>query len=69
MALVIYLKIHNYCSIGGGGGRHGSPPHTTTAKLQLNYRTTITQNHIELNGSLKTTELKEPQPSRPCKKG
>ena len=26
-------------------GKHGSPPCTTTSKLQLNYRTTIIQNH------------------------
>ena len=29
----------------GGIGRYGLPPHTTTSKLQLNYKTTITQNH------------------------
>ena len=28
----------------GGIGKHGSPPLTTTSKLQVNYRTTITQN-------------------------
>ena len=29
----------------GDIGRRGSPPHTTTSKLQLKYRTTITQEH------------------------
>ena len=33
----------------GGIGRHGSPPHTTTSKLQLKYRTTITQNCQKLS--------------------
>ena len=28
----------------GSLGKHGSPPCTTPSKLQLNYRTTITQN-------------------------
>ena len=27
----------------GGISKHGLPPHTTTSKLQLNYRTTIIQ--------------------------
>ena len=30
-------------------GRHGSPLHTTTSKLQLKYRTTITQEHQRWN--------------------
>ena len=44
----------------GGIGKRGLPPHTTTAKLQLNYRTSIIQNHqkIKLYGGLATKELK-----------
>ena len=47
-------------------GRHGSPLHTTTSKLQLKYRTTITsgKSGIKLSGSLTTTELKKPHPPR-----
>ena len=47
-------------------GRHGSPPPTTTSKLQLKYDTTITGNSQEtdLNGSLITMELKKPYISR-----
>ena len=50
----------------GGTGRHGSPLCTTTSKLQLKYRTTITQNHQKsrLILSLTTTELKKPHPTR-----
>ena len=29
----------------GGVGKHSLPPHKTRSKLQLSYRTTITQNH------------------------
>ena len=32
-----------------GTGKHGSHPLTTTSKLQLTYRTTITQNHQKSN--------------------
>ena len=32
-------------SQNGSIGRYGSPPATTTSKLQLKNRTTITQNH------------------------
>ena len=32
----------------GGFSRHSSPFHTTTSKLQLKYRTTITQNHQQV---------------------
>ena len=44
----------------------GLPPCTTTTKLQLKYRTTITQNHqkIELCGSPTTKKLKRPYSSR-----
>ena len=50
----------------GGVGKCGLPPGTTTAKLQLNYRTNITQNcqKIELYGTLTTKELKKPHSSR-----
>ena len=43
------------------GRKCSSPPHTTTEKLQLKYRTTITQNHQknELYGSLTTKILKK----------
>ena len=43
-------------------GKCNSPPCTTTAKLQLKYRRTITWNHqkIELYGSPTTKELKKP---------
>ena len=39
----------------------GSPPHTTTQKLKLNYKTTIAQNcqKIKLYGSPTTKELKK----------
>ena len=42
----------------GGTGKHGSPPRATTQKLQLNYKTTITQNRqkIELYRSPTTKE-------------
>ena len=33
----------------GGIGEHSSPPWTTTSKLQLNYRTIITQNQQKLS--------------------
>lgn len=29
----------------GSIGEQGSPPHTTTSKLQLHYRTTVVQDH------------------------
>ena len=47
-------------------GKHSSPPYTTTAKLQLKFRTTITQNHQKLRQIevLTTTELKKPHASR-----
>ena len=46
-------------------GRHGSPLHTATTKLQLKYRTTVAQNNRNLvDGSLTTTELKKPHPSK-----
>ena len=34
------------CGKGGGLGKHGSPPQTTTSKLLLNYRITI-RNQVE----------------------
>ena len=37
----IGLPVKMACSIG----KHGSPLHTNTSKLQLNYRATIIQNH------------------------
>ena len=42
------------------------PPHTPTKKLQLDYKTNITQNcqKIELYISPKTTDLKKPHSSR-----
>ena len=44
----------------GSKGRHGSPLHTTTSKLQLKYRTTITViNRVEWkfdNYGIKETE-------------
>ena len=44
---ILYTGKYLYCTSGqdGGVGKHGSPPHTTTSKLQLNYKTAITQNH------------------------
>ena len=49
----------------GNVGRHGSPLLKTTTKLQLKYRTTITQNirnWVEWKSD--TAELKKPHPSR-----
>ena len=45
----------------GSVDKHGSPPHTTIVKIQLNYKTTITQKYqkIELYGHLTTKELKK----------
>ena len=42
------------------------PPHTIQQKLQLDYKTSITQIHqkIELYGSLTTKDLQKPYPSR-----
>ena len=66
----LYLNIFRETSGQHGGvGKHGLPPCTTTSKLHVNYRTTITQNHpseppIKLNGSPTTMELKKPHPSR-----
>ena len=48
------------CGPGGSISKYSSPPQTTMLKLQLYYRTIITQNW-QLNGSLTTTELKKPQ--------
>ena len=52
----------------GSIGKHGSPPHTTTSKLQLKYRTSLSHHselsEVELSGSLTATELKKPHPSR-----
>ena len=49
----------------GGVGKHGMPPCTTTSKLQLNSRTSITQTiKIKLNGSLTITEWKKPHSHR-----
>ena len=50
----------------GDIGRYGSPLHTTTSKLKLKYRTTITQNRQKLSRMkvLTTTELKKPHPYR-----
>ena len=50
----------------GGIDKHSSPPCTNTTKLQLNYRTIITQNcqKIELYGSGTTKELKKPHSPR-----
>ena len=42
------LPVPKYFSLmvmDGSLGRHGSTLHTTTSKLQLKYRTTITRNH------------------------
>ena len=33
----------------GSIGKHSLPPRTTTSKLQLNHRTTITENHQKLS--------------------
>ena len=47
-----FLHSKAYCltpSQDGGAGRHGSPLHTTTSKLQLKYRTFITQNCQKLS--------------------
>ena len=60
-----WLKILNFkidlLGQDGGIGKHGLLFNTTTSKLQLKYRTTITQNYqkIELYGSLITKELKK----------
>ena len=45
-----------------GAGEHGSPPHTTQEKLQLDHRTHTTQNcqKIELCGHPTTKDLKKP---------
>ena len=62
------MRKNNKETSGKGRGvcKHGSPTCTTTAKLQLNYRTNITQKcqEIELYGSMTTKELKKPHSSR-----
>ena len=64
-----YLKkCHGTSSQDGNVGRHGSPPPTTTSKLQLYNK--IQNNHhsepseSELNGGLTTPELNKPHHSR-----
>ena len=59
----MYCNFNNVLTSSQDGriGKHSSPPCTTTAKLQLNYKTAIIQNHqkIKLYGSLTTKELKK----------
>ena len=42
----------------GGIGEHSLPPHTTTSKLQLGYKTSFTQNcqNTEVCGNLTTKD-------------
>ena len=62
------VKIQQLLTSGqdGGIGKCSLPPSTTTANLQLNYRTNVTHNcqKIELYGCLTTKELKKPHLSR-----
>ena len=51
-------------SQGGGIGRHDLPLSTTTPKLHIQKIQNNHQLEIKLNGSLTTTELKKPHPSR-----
>ena len=64
--LFLFLKTSLKTSGHDGSiGRHSSPPYTTTSKLQLKYRKpSVRTSEIKLNGSLTTTELKKPHPSR-----
>ena len=57
MKLLMSLSIKKiYRGQDGSVGRHGSPLHITTSKLQLKYKTTITQNHHEY-GWMKVGQL------------
>ena len=62
------VKVYLTRTLGqdGGIGKHDLPPGTTTANLQLNYKTTITQNcqKIELYGSQTTKKLTKSHSSR-----
>ena len=49
LAILYHLKKIKTSGQVGGLGKHFLPPHKTTSKLQLNYRTTITQNHKKLS--------------------
>ena len=50
ISINIHFNKHNETSGQGSGiGKHSSPPYTTTSKLQLKYRKTITQNHQKSN--------------------
>ena len=63
----IYKNKHYWTSGQDGGiGEHVLPPCTTKQKVQLDYKTNVTQNNqkIMLYGSLTTKELKKPHSSK-----
>ena len=45
----LHTRAAGTSSQDGGVGRHGSALRTTISKLQLKYRTTITQTHQKLS--------------------
>ena len=55
-----------YSAQDAGVSKQSLPLHTTTEKLQLDYKTSITHNHqkIKMYGSLTTKELKKSHSSR-----